>query len=138
MRQGRKTYFAAGTVALLVLAGAGLWLGREPLLAWYYLRKLAASDGDEARRWAERAASLDEQVVPDLVRLLGSGEPRVCANARTALDCLGQRWGRDDGPGQQHQPQGPEEHPLRAERRASHVQVPVPGSTGLPKGGRLL
>src|SRR6516162_1579112 len=44
MRQGRKTYFAAGTVALLVLAGAGLWLGREPLLAWYYLRGLAQSN----------------------------------------------------------------------------------------------
>jgi hypothetical protein len=100
MRQGRKTYFAAGTVALLVLAGAGLWLGREPLLAWYYLRGLAQSNEAERDQWAERVAGLDRAAVPSLLDLLARDE-RACANARAALDALVRRWGPGDSRGEE-------------------------------------
>src|SRR5262249_3691891 len=68
---------------------------RTALLSWYYLRGLARA-GADAGVWARRAAGLGEAVVPDLLELLGGDEERACGNARAALACLGEGWGRED------------------------------------------
>ncbi len=92
---GTKRFFFLA-LALVLLAGAAVaWAERKPLLAWYYLRQLDGAEGDDARAWAERAAGLEDVVVPDLVEMLG-GDDRACANARLALDCLAARWGTED------------------------------------------
>src|SRR5262249_50811300 len=83
--------------ALLIAAGAGLWLGRGPLLGWYYLHGLATADGDRDR-WAERVAGLDGAAVPPLLECLGRDDARACANARAALLALVRRWGGDGRP----------------------------------------
>jgi hypothetical protein len=95
MRQGKTRYLAAGAVAVLLLAGAGLWLGREPLLTWYYLRGLRQAGEGERERWAERVAGLDQAAVPPLLDLLAGDDP-ACAGARAALAALARRWGGDD------------------------------------------
>lgn len=82
---------------LLLLAGAGVaWAERTTLLGWYYLRGLEKAGSADVSVWSRRAASLGEAGIPDLLRLLGSGDARVCGNAREALACLGEGWGRDD------------------------------------------
>jgi hypothetical protein len=98
MRQGKKKYLVAGAVAVL-LAGAGLWLGREPLLTWYYLRGLRQAGEGERERWAERVAGLDEAAVPPLLDLL-TGDESSCAGARAALAALVRRRGADDARGE--------------------------------------
>jgi hypothetical protein len=100
MRHWNKKYFAAGAVAVLLLAGAGLWWQHEPLLAWYYLGGLARADGAERDRWAERVAGLDRAALPRLLDLL-AGDDRACANARAALDALARRWGADGPRGEE-------------------------------------
>jgi hypothetical protein len=97
MRRWNKTYLAIGVVVVLLLAG-GLWLAREPLLTWYYLRGLAQADDGERDRWAERVAGLDGTAVPQLLDLL-AGDDRACAGARAALGALVRRWGADDARG---------------------------------------
>src|SRR5262245_37893653 len=100
MRQGSRTYLGIGALALLLAAGAGLWLAREPLLGWYYLRGLARADEAERDQWAERVAGLDRAAVPPLLDLL-AGDDRACANARAALGALARRWGPDDPRGEE-------------------------------------
>jgi hypothetical protein len=82
-------------VAVLLVAATGFWLGREPLLSWYYLRGLAHADEGERDRWAERVAGLDGAALPALLDLLG-GDDRACANARAGLAALVRRWGDGD------------------------------------------
>lgn len=93
---GGKRVFLLALVMLLLAGAAVVWAERKVLLTWYYLRGLKEAKGDEVRTWAERTASLDEAVVPDLLRLLGRDEPRACDNASLALACLAERWGRED------------------------------------------
>src|SRR5262245_24252061 len=93
---GGKRFVLLGLAVLLVAAAAVAWAERKVLLTWYYLHQLEGADGDAVRKWAERAASLDEAVLPDLLRVLGRDSSRPCANARQALQCLAERWGRDD------------------------------------------
>ncbi|HKI31625.1 MAG TPA: HEAT repeat domain-containing protein [Gemmataceae bacterium] len=100
MRHWNKTYLGVGAVALLLLAGAGLWLGRGPLLTWYYLRGLARADDGARDRWAERVAGLEGAAVPALLDLLG-GDDRACANAHAALAALVRRWGTDNPRGEE-------------------------------------
>jgi hypothetical protein len=99
MRRWNKTYLVVGVVAVLLLAGGGLWLAREPLLTWYYLRGLARADDGERDRWAERVAGLDGAAVPPLIDLL-AGDDRPCAGARAALGALVRRWGPNDPRGE--------------------------------------
>jgi hypothetical protein len=100
MRRVNRKYLAIGAAALLLTAGAGLWLGREPLLSWYYLRGLARADEGERDQWAQRVADLDRAAVPPLLNLL-TGDDRACANARAALDALVRRWGPADPRGEE-------------------------------------
>ncbi|HZT80660.1 MAG TPA: HEAT repeat domain-containing protein [Gemmataceae bacterium] len=100
MRHWNRTYLGVGAVAVLLLAGAGLWWGRQPLLTWYYLRGLSSADGGERDRWAERVAGLDRAALPALLDLL-AGDDRACAGARAALDALIGRWGADDARGEE-------------------------------------
>ncbi len=95
MRLGNKRYLAVGAVAILLLAGGGLWLGREPLLTWYYLRGLRQAGNGEREHWAERVATLDAAAVPPLLDLLG-GDDQSCVGARAALAALIRRWEDDD------------------------------------------
>jgi hypothetical protein len=100
MRHWNRTFLGLGAVTVVVLAGAGLWLGREPLLSWYYLRGLARADEGRREQWAERVAGLDRAALPPLLALL-AGDERSCANARAALDALARRWGADDARGEE-------------------------------------
>lgn len=100
MRQWNRTYLGAGAAALLLAAGAGLWLAREPLSAWYSLRGLARADEGERDLWAERVADRGGAAVPPLLDLL-AGDDRACANARAALAALVRRWGADDPRGEE-------------------------------------
>ncbi len=100
MRHWNKTYVGVGAVTLLLLVGGGLWLGREPLLTWYYLRGLRRADDGQRERWAERVAGLDSAAVPPLLDLL-AGDDRDCAGARAALAALVRRWGADDPRGEE-------------------------------------
>jgi hypothetical protein len=100
MRHRNKTYLGVGVAAFLLLAGAGLWLGRSSFWTWYTLRGLARANENERDRWAERAAGLDRAALPALLDLLGRDD-RACANARAALTLLVQRWGTDDVRGEE-------------------------------------
>jgi hypothetical protein len=100
MRHWNKKSLGLGAVALLLLGGAALWWGHEPLLSWYYLRGLARADDAQRDRWAERVAGLDGAAVSPLLDLLAADD-RACANARAALDALFRRWGPDDARGEE-------------------------------------
>jgi hypothetical protein len=100
MRKGSRRYLGVGAVALVLLAGAGLWLGREPLLSWYYVRGLARADEGQRDQWAERVAGLDRAAVAPLLDLL-TGDDRACANARAGLGALARRWGPADPRGEE-------------------------------------
>jgi len=100
MRHRNRTYLGIGLGALLLLAAAGLWLGRGPLLSWYYLHGLARADEGERDRWAERVASLDRAALPRLLDLM-AGNDRASANGRAALEALVRRWGADNPCGEE-------------------------------------
>jgi hypothetical protein len=93
----KKGLFASAGVAALVVASV-LWLERTPLLAWYYLRGLAAADEANRETWVERVVHLGEDAVPGLLDCLGRDSERACANAHAALDCLLGRWGGAEDP----------------------------------------
>jgi hypothetical protein len=93
--RGKKGLLVLGGVVVLALAG-GLWLERTPLLAWYYVRSLAAAGEADRDRWAERVAGLEDAALPGLIDCLGRDDARICANARAALACLARSWGTDD------------------------------------------
>jgi hypothetical protein len=92
-RRGKKGWFGLAGLALLA---AALWWQRTPLLAWYYLRGLAAAEEADQDIWVERVANLDTAALPGLLDLLGRDDPRVCGNARASLAYLVQHWGTED------------------------------------------
>jgi HEAT repeat protein len=89
----RKLVIALAALALL---GGIAWWQRTPLLAWYYLRQLAAAAEAERDTWARRVADLDTAAVPRLLSLLADGDEHVCVNVEAALAALVDRWGADD------------------------------------------
>jgi hypothetical protein len=94
--KGLKRVLLFGVLPLLLLGGIFAWFERDTLLTCWYLHKLEKARGEEALRWAEKLASFEERIIPDVVALLGREDADVCENARTALLCLGNRWGRED------------------------------------------
>lgn len=87
-----------GGLALVLVLGCGIvaWRERATLMAWYYVRSLARAADDGRDRWAERVAKLGEPAVPGLFGCLSQAEPRVCANARAALERMTHGWGAGD------------------------------------------
>jgi hypothetical protein len=95
-RGGRHRKFLIGLVVVLALAGGVVWVERAPLLAWFYLQRLAAADEANREAWVGRVAGLGESAVPGLLQLLANPTPAPCRNARAALEKLADGWGFDD------------------------------------------
>ncbi len=87
-----------GILFLLVLLGGGVvaWRERTSLLSWFYIRNLANSTDANRSRWVGRVANLGEAALPGLFECLAQPDPRVCANARAALEYLAHLWGETD------------------------------------------
>src|SRR5262245_29609335 len=83
-------------VPLLLIAAAVVWVERDTLRTWFYLRQLERARGDAVAGWAQMTASLDSRALPRLLSLLTHHDEAVCANAHAALSCLGERWGKTD------------------------------------------
>jgi hypothetical protein len=97
MFTARRKLLGGVAVGMLILASAAVWLGRTPLLAWYYTRELARAEEGERERWVARVLSLDTDPVPGLLDCLRRTDARACGNAQAALARLAQRWGSDAG-----------------------------------------
>ncbi len=82
-------------LAFLAL-GLGLCLGRNQLLARYYIYRLAHADVANRDTWIIRAANLDDAAVPSLIECLSQNDDRTCDNISTTLQTLVDRWGLDD------------------------------------------
>jgi hypothetical protein len=73
----------------LLLGGAAIaWTERSALLSWLFVRGLARANDGNRDRWVERVAGLGDEVVPELLGLLGDNRPSACANAGAALTRL--------------------------------------------------
>ena len=92
----RKWKLLAGVVLALVIAAGWAWARREALQAWYWVHQLAKASAIDRDPLALRVAELGEAAVPFLLDCLNGSDDAVCANARSALDKLGARWGTGD------------------------------------------
>jgi hypothetical protein len=87
-------------IACLLMLGAGvIWWQREPLLAWYCVRQLAAAGDDNRDAWVARIVELDRAAVPGLLDCLTRQDAQTCANIETALLALVESWGPGDARG---------------------------------------
>jgi hypothetical protein len=91
--RSRRIWVALSLIALL---SAGLTWQRQPLLAWYFARQLAAAPAEGRQAWLTRAVGLDETVVPDLVGWLSGADSSRADNVQAGLMALASRWGADD------------------------------------------
>ncbi len=96
--RGRVWRMLGGLVLAALLGGSALlWMERDPLRAWLYVRNLTAANDEGARqRWAGYVADLGEPAVPGLCAGLHQDDPNVCHNAQVGLAALADRWGRGD------------------------------------------
>jgi hypothetical protein len=85
-----------GVVVVLGLVGMAAWVERGPLLAWFYLRQLAAATEADREAWVNRVAGLGDDAVGGLLDSLARPEAGVCSNARAALEHLAASWGAED------------------------------------------
>ncbi len=90
--------FLIGFVVVVVLAGSVAWVERGPLLAWFYLQRLAAASEADRDTWVDRVAGLGEEAIPGLLEILGRPDPRACGNVRAALERLAADWGSPEDP----------------------------------------
>jgi HEAT repeat protein len=84
MRQ-RLLTCSIGFLGIALAVGALGWWQRMPLLAWYFVHRLAAAAGDDQRTWVARTATLGDAAVPPLLRCLSGQDAQACANAQAAL-----------------------------------------------------
>src|SRR5437773_6299130 len=96
MIRTKKRLFVVVMLGLVIAAAGAAWVNRAPLLAWYYLRELAAASEAERDGWVERVVGLDAAAAPGLLDLLEREDGQASANAETALHRLGERWGADN------------------------------------------
>jgi hypothetical protein len=91
-----KKFLGVLALALVLAAAVVVWMERTPLLAWFYVRKLAQASEADRGVWVERVAGLGEAPVDHLLAWLSDPSPPCCANARAALEKLTGRWGPGD------------------------------------------
>lgn len=91
-----RKVLAAVAAVFLVGAGAVLWLERDTLTRWYYVRGLTRATDSDREAWATRVASLGEGVQGDLFDVLAADDPAACKSARAALGAMAKQWGADD------------------------------------------
>jgi hypothetical protein len=91
-----KKVLGAFVLVLMLGAAALVWVERMPLLAWYYVHKLAKADEADRGVWVDRVAGLGEPALGDLFECLNDASSECCANARLALEKLTARWGNGD------------------------------------------
>lgn len=97
MKKTGRWKWLGGLLLVALVGAAGLaWVGRTPVLTWYYVRGLTLADEAERDAWARHVVGLDEAAVPRLLDALAQDDPRVCLNVQAALAALADRWGRDD------------------------------------------
>jgi hypothetical protein len=89
----RWWWMGVGSLLLLIAAVSAAWLGRTPLLARYYVYRLARCEEGQQGPWLERVADLDEAAVAPLVDVMRREDERGCTNSKAALALLGKRWG---------------------------------------------
>jgi hypothetical protein len=90
----RKFFWCCLFLALVGLAAWGWW-ERQPLLAWYYTKGLAAASDDERPAFVERLEPLGADALDPLVGKLHSGDEQAQVNCGWALVELARRWGLD-------------------------------------------
>jgi hypothetical protein len=91
-----KKFLGVVVLALVLATAVLVWMERMPLLAWFYVRKLAGAGGGDRAVWVERVAGLGEPALGEVLACLNDPSPQCCANARAALDKLTSRWGPGD------------------------------------------
>jgi hypothetical protein len=89
-----KKWWIGGVVgtALLVMGGVA-WMERTPILAWYYVQRLALAEEETRAAWVEKTVSLGETALPGVLGCLERNDALVCGNAQAALACLLDTWG---------------------------------------------
>jgi hypothetical protein len=83
-------------LGVLLLAAAGVWWQRTPLLTWYHLNNLANATDADRQTYLDAVVALDAAAVPGLMEMLHRDDARVCANAEAALSALLRHWGPGD------------------------------------------
>src|SRR5262249_7021557 len=91
-----KRWIGGLALVMLLTLAAGVWWQRAPLLAWYYVHRLAKSDDRERDTWAKRVVGLDRAALPHLFSCLEGDCAAACINVQTALTRLADRWGAND------------------------------------------
>jgi hypothetical protein len=95
-RGSNKKTFGLVVLAVLLIGGGLAWLERAPLLAWFYVHRLARAGEGDRERWAERVAGLEEAALPGLLDCLTREDETACGNAREALIRMCDHWGRSN------------------------------------------
>jgi HEAT repeat protein len=92
----RKKCGISLTAVVVLLTGAAAWLGREPILAWYYVQGLSRASLKDRAIWVDRVAKLDGVAIPGLIGCLSHQDSEVCGNAQAGIADLVSRWPADD------------------------------------------
>ena len=92
----RKKTSLAVVLGVVLVVGGSIWMLRDSLLAWYYLRGLAKAEQGEQAVWISRVVQLDSAIVPGLIKGLEDDDLPRCANFCVALDGLARHWGFDN------------------------------------------
>jgi hypothetical protein len=93
LRMGKKSIVVLAVVGLL---GMFVWLERRPLLAHYYVHRLAQAAVADRESWVDRVIDLDDASIPSLLACLDNADQAICDNLRPALVGLARGWGADD------------------------------------------
>jgi hypothetical protein len=93
--QRKKTSLVIVLGLVLVSAGS-IWMMRDSILSWYYLRGLAKAEHGEQAVWVSRLIGLNSAAVPSLIKGLEEDDLSSCTRFGEALDGLARHWGFDN------------------------------------------